>query len=415
MNLLPETWRDVDSHELRLLLKERIGGSGQYDLEISGDDPIHIPLAREECKLLLTYKKGYISEILAGPAFISSEWQAIVEEVEKTLRNGADVAARTIAFSSFRVLGVWASQNSSVRILPPPESAPKPQMEIAEHPFVLEYSYKSVVSESVTKYRANVAFQRITLLLNALLIGRTSSQPSSGTSMWTSRLVNEVPHYEWSHQGYFASLADYPPTSELLATQSELASIPDVAYYGVIGLDGNGLRVPESLDDSLAKFFALDSVSAAKMTRALYWFDVAGRVYSLSMSASFAALVSSIEALTERGNEQNVLCPNCGHVVTRETPGATKRFVDLVGRLAPGASDKRSRDRIYELRSRVLHGSALMQLDELKFVGWDPPEWKEQVHHHQLWRLTSQILRGWLSEAGESRPPDPHGWAAKPR
>ena len=407
-NILPPSWSDLDSHEIRLLLKERIGGHGQYDTEITGSTVIHIPAAREQCKLSLKYRDGRITTISTGPAFDKAEWQQIVAEVDTTFRNGTDVSMRAIAFSSFRVPGAWRSTRSGIRILPAPESAPDTELEIAEHPFVLEYTYKSVASQAVSQYRATIALQRVTLLLNVLLIGRTCLQPAATSASWAMRWENDAPRFEWLQQSYFASLAEYPATLSVLESHAQLTEVPDSAYYGVIGHDGKGLRVPESLDDSLARFFALDASSAERITRALYWFDVAQRTYSLSTSVSFAALVSSIEALTDRGNAHTIACPECGQTMTHETPGATKRFQEVVERHAGGASTKNSRDLIYRLRSNVLHGSALMQVDQLKYVGWDPPEWNEFTIHRHLWDLTSRVVRGWLAEIGGTRPPNPN-------
>ena len=49
-NLLRETWTNLDSFELRLLLDERIGRPGQYD----GVSPInlYLPLADSSCRIV---------------------------------------------------------------------------------------------------------------------------------------------------------------------------------------------------------------------------------------------------------------------------------------------------------------------------------------------------------------------------
>jgi hypothetical protein len=53
--LIRETWADLDQADLRLLLGERIGGPGQYD---GNRDVLHLPLAREKCRVSLTYKEA---------------------------------------------------------------------------------------------------------------------------------------------------------------------------------------------------------------------------------------------------------------------------------------------------------------------------------------------------------------------
>jgi hypothetical protein len=46
-NLLSETWLNLDSDELFLLLKERIGGPGQFDGRDANPNKFYLPLARD--------------------------------------------------------------------------------------------------------------------------------------------------------------------------------------------------------------------------------------------------------------------------------------------------------------------------------------------------------------------------------
>ena len=55
------------------------------------------------------------------------------------------------------------------------------------------------------------------------------------------------------------------------------------------------------------------------------------------------------------------------------------------------------RNEIYKLRSGILHGGRLMQLDQgPAFFGWHPPEFDERELHTDLWSLTRFALRRWL-------------------
>ena len=66
---------------------------------------------------------------------------------------------------------------------------------------------------------------------------------------------------------------------------------------------------------------------------------------------------------------------------------------------APGASLVKQRDDMYSLRSGILHGSKLMQLDQDLTFGWDPPWWNEYELHEELWGLSRVALRNWLKES----------------
>jgi hypothetical protein len=51
---------------------------------------------------------------------------------------------------------------------------------------------------------------------------------------------------------------------------------------------------------------------------------------------------------------------------------------------------------MYSLRSGILHGSNLMQLDQDLAFGWDPPWLNEKELYDNLWSLTRTALRNWL-------------------
>ena len=69
-NLLRETWANLDSQELRLLLNKRIvGGSGQFDGREANPNKFYLPLARESCRVALTLKDKRIIAVEPGASF----------------------------------------------------------------------------------------------------------------------------------------------------------------------------------------------------------------------------------------------------------------------------------------------------------------------------------------------------------
>ena len=125
-NLIHDTWADLNQDDLRLLLKERIGEGrfGQYD---GDENVIHLPLAREECRVSLTYKGAKIVAIEPGLAFDRQEWDRICAEIEGPIQKGPQKIGRELSFSTHRVDGWWRGERSRVQILPPPERAPLTQ------------------------------------------------------------------------------------------------------------------------------------------------------------------------------------------------------------------------------------------------------------------------------------------------
>lgn len=398
-NLLREIWGNLDSHELRLLLDQRIGGPGQYDGRSHNSNRLYLPLAGSSCRLVLTFQGNKIVTIEPGPSFDAAEWEQVSEEVEKSILAGPLMLGREYSFSSFRVLGWWRGTHSQVQILPPPDNAPRAHVEMAEHPFILEFPIKASDLWPVTNHRRMREHRKLTLLLNVLLTGRTSLQSRRSEHFWAS-----VPHEDgsseskWVQRFFFAKLGKVV-INELSPRAGEpLEEVKSEEYYAKVGHDGRGLCVPTDLDQSICLYLQLSPTNRAKFDRATFWIDVASRQWNTSVSASFAALISAIEALTERGDIHEFQCPICGKPTQHEVPGATRRFKDFFDTYAPGAALAKRRDGMYSLRSGILHGSKLIQLDQDLALGWDPPWWNEYELHGELWGLTRIALRNWLKK-----------------
>lgn len=139
MNLLQTAWTQLDSHELRLLLDERIGGPGQYDDREANPQRIHLPLAGTDCRVTLTYSGQNIASVEPGQAFDQFQWEAIAEELATKVLAGPERIGREYSFCSYRVSGSWRGDRSGVQILPPHPESPTAPVECADHPFILEF------------------------------------------------------------------------------------------------------------------------------------------------------------------------------------------------------------------------------------------------------------------------------------
>ena len=69
----------------------------------------------------------------------------------------------------------------------------------------------------------------------------------------------------------------------------------------------------------------------------------------------------------------------------------------------PDPGLKKRRNEMYRMRSMILHGSELMQLDQNRAFDWDPPWWNERELHSELWSLMRIAARNWLKTP-------PAGW-----
>jgi hypothetical protein len=379
-NLLRPSWGHLDPHELRILLEKRIGGPGQCDGRATAPDRFYLPLARAQCRVILTYCGQQIVRVEPGEAFDTAEWDRIAEEIETTVLTGPMKVGRDYSFSSYRVKGSWRGERSGAQILPPHPEAPLAPYEMAEHPFILEFPVQEAGLWDVTNHRRLRRLREYTLLLNALLRSRTNLQPRRSSHFWGAiHRAGANPEVLWVQNFYFAPFGECVRDTLSPLTGDRLEVIESDYYYTqLMGIDGRGMRVPSDLDDSICQYQNLAPPRRAEFDRAAYWLDIASRQWKFSASASFAAIVSAVEALGNRSYPP------------------TRRFHDFFERYAAGASLADRRNRMYNLRSGILHGSELMAIDLERHFGWDPPEEEEKELHQELWTVTRTAVRNWL-------------------
>ena len=407
-NLLSDRWKQLDSYELRLLLEKHFGGPGQYDGRIENPNKFYLPLAREKCQIVLTYSNEKIANIEPGAAFDDEKWNRASKEIDQTLFEGPVKVGRAYSFSSYRVSGSWRGACSGIQILPPPDNAPRAPVEMADHPFILEFPIKSSDHWPLTNYRRIREHRRLTRLLNLLLAGGTCLPASKSKHFWASE-VSLAGQFEsrWVQRAFFADLESLVVDDLSSSTSEKLEELQPEIYFTEVGHDGKGLRVAADLDETICSYFSLDEKNRDKFDRAAFWMDMATSQRGDSASSSFASLVTACEALTERGSTHRVHCEQCDADSTHEVPGATKRFRTFFEIFAPGASLRKRRTQMYALRSGILHGSELMLLDQNRVFGWDPPGSDQTELYRELSSLTQMAARNWLKNPNFGARADP--------
>jgi hypothetical protein len=380
-NLMPPAWAAVDPAELRFILMEIIGGPGQFDNRAGNPDVFHLPLARQHCCVTVTFSDKRIVAIEPGPAFDATKWAQVVSEID----NGRPpVVGRDCSFSGYRVDGSWRGAHSGIQILPPPAGAPVAPFEMADHPFLLEFPVIAGDVWPITNFRRMREHRRLSLLLNVLLKGGITTQPQRGRHLWAVPANGQLEEAMWVQEFYYANFGNAVQDHLSPAAAAAIEEIAPDTYYAMIGQDGRSLRVPADLDESICSFLALSKTERDAFGRASFWMDTASRVFAISTSASFASLVIAIEALGERNK------------------GATARFRDFINRHARGASLEK-RNKMYELRSDIIHGTGLMESDKAAHFSWAPPEQDERDLMDELSTLARVAIRHWLKNPAERR------------
>ena len=396
-----ESWKKADPHELRIVLDKFVDGPGQHDKDTPNKiNKIYLPLGRDDCFISLKFKDKRIRSVEPGPAFDQKKWEAISHDINDLIFGDHQRIVRWWTFSSYRVSGSWRGDTSRVQILPPFADTPNAPVEMADHPFLLEHPFYYSGYGPLDQYRAIREHRKLTLLLNVLLRGSTKWYPLNSRDQHWALIASDVhsPTYDtkWVQRGFFSKIA--PDVLDALSPPDggSIGQVEPTEYYSDIGHDGRPLRVPTNLDDAICTYRALCDERRDKFDRAAYWFAMAAQHWSTSYSASFASLVSAIEALTTRGDRHTIECPHCRKITQHDDPGPTQLFRDFLEKYASGTLSERARTDMYQLRSGILHGSNLMELDEQKAFGWDPPGWIERELHSELWNVTRTALRNWL-------------------
>jgi hypothetical protein len=378
-NLMPPSWRDVDQGELKFILYERIGRPGQYLSRAANPYTFYLPLADSSCRVKLTFSPDkQILAIEPGPAFDQAQWSGIVADVEQTepVKIGRDYS-----FSNYRVSGWWRGEKSGVQIVPLSDDAPRAHIEIAEHPFIVEFPIVASAHWPITNYRRIREHRRITQLLSILLAGSATALVQRPRHFWAIVPNSEgrSPDIKWVQEYFFANIGD-PLVEELSRPAGKpMAEIAPADYFKVMCHDGRHLHVPADLDDSICRWRQLSPENRAKFSRACFWMDTASRQWTISLSAVFASLVIAIESLTDKS-----------------VKGARERFRNFVEKYAPGEALEKRRNEMYSYRSQILHGDALMEMDYNNDFGWAPPEQIEKDLLDELWGITRMALRNWL-------------------
>lgn len=390
--------RDLDSYELRILLHERIGG-GQAELGLPNPNGFYLPEAGPNCRIVLTFKNKKVITIEPGLAFDAAEWQQINNEIDRSLLAGPTKIGREYSFSGHRVAGSWRGERSGIQILPAAAGAPSAPVELADHPFILEFPFVASGLEAVSSYRRLRKHRDLTLVLNILLVGGAKSMWYRPASFWAADPDNLGQNSKWVQQGFFAPLGPCV-ADDLSPAAHPLQELPPDEYEAVWGHDGEGLRVPSNLDHSIRSYESLSASDREKFDRAAFWFGIASEMRGVSVSASFAAFASAIESLTSRGKRHKITCPVCGRQTDHEFPGPTKLFRNFLETYATDASlaeDRKEINRMYAMRSTILHGSDLMELDQsIPTMAWSPWDFKEGELYDSTWKVTRAALRNWL-------------------
>jgi hypothetical protein len=381
---------EVDDEELATVLSSVLPRGAQFIAK-----EVEYRTGEDEWVLSLRYSEGVIVDAVTGPAYTS----AIGEQIRKALVDALDGVTRRVwraPMFGLRHVEGWYRHGNDFLIRPAPAEAPRPDVEYAQHPWILEFSFAESSNFQVRNLRIERRIYELALVLNLLLGGMIDRPTSRGRKHWvfTRRADDtlEIGDTQWLQEGYFI------PDFNLLADDfsdvgawSPLAEDPTDAYYSRFGFDFKPLTVPASMTYLSGTFDRLRGSQRNRFLRSCYWLHMADVIWPYSQSLHLTSLINGLECLAQSGEKRLV------------TDASTKMFLDFMQEYAPGRPSRSRINKIYEVRSLVTHGERLLGYDTPQAFGLHPTSSADRESGTDAVMLAYGAIINWLvREAGGS-------------
>jgi hypothetical protein len=381
---------EVDDDELAAVLVSVLPRGAQFTAS-----EVEYRTSEDEWVLSLRYSEGVVVDAMTAPAFTP----AIEEQIRTALHDALDGTIRKIwripMFSLRRVEG-WYLHNDDFLIRPAPVEAPRPNVEYAQHPWVLEFSYIESPNSQVRNLRTERCAYELALVLNLLLGGSIDRPTNRGRKHWVYTRKGDATPWDvepqWLQEGYFIpDLQLQADNFSDIGIWNPLATAPTEAYYSRRGFDFEPLTIPASMTDLSGAFNRLSGVQRGRFLRSCYWLHMASVVWDYSQSLNLISLINALECLAQSGGKRLV------------ADASTKMFLDFMQEYAPSRPSRSRLNKIYEVRSLVTHGERLLGYDSPQANSLHPTSTADRESGTEALLLARGAIINWLvREAGSS-------------
>ncbi len=296
---------------------------------------------------------------------------------------------RDVLFSSRPLTASWRYLDQ-FQIGPAPDNAPRPNVVLAEHPFIVDVIFADGPSEGIRRLRCQRRVAELRLLLNLILRSRIMVSSNRIRSHWVWEPMGSIPRVRWAQEGYFIEdfqyLVDELPS--LHGTEPLITQAPDL-YYDTFAGSSDVVTGPNEITELVDAFERLDAGDRPRFLRSMFWFATAPQVFSYSQSLHLTCLVNAVECLatSDRG--------------AADTGGPTKSFIAFMREYVPGQPSKTRLSTLYSLRSDVAHGGRLMAYDQVPAApGLNQTSAVDQSAGDDASLFCRAALLNWLWEKG---------------
>jgi hypothetical protein len=338
--------------------------------------------------------KGDVRSIVVGPKFNQDDLDSIRKKIKLALlENQEERVHKAVLFCRRPLRGYY--EGPDFLLLPVPKDWPTPGVQSADHPVVLEFHYDSSRDPAVDFRRKSERVHRTCLHLNVLLAPRIHV-PGGHSHFW-GVITSPEGHLtsRWIQNQYWPpSFENYDQATDLSNMQRARTIAPDNYYNQEVGITSEELVLPADLNDSLRRINELPRDLYDKFYRAITWVSISQQIWSDSPSSAYVALANAVEVLLDQETET---CSSCGNKKFQLSKKFEQFLVAHRSDKAGNNEELRAFKQFYGLRSKILHGGALLKrdLEPWDFGGLEgnSDSWK----HDELYLLVKSALHHWLS------------------
>jgi len=290
----------------------------------------------------------------------STEIGQYVDGVREQLAGAAEAIYPFTAFTARPVCGTFVSASNQLCIQQAHRDHPRPAFEMGEHPCTLYTTYARFPnSEEISRVAREQRARQCTLLLNAFTHGMRLRDPY-GQHDYAIVVRGGSPICEYVQLDYWA----WHVVPDSMPTCGFGEAIPEVGEqtYFSPSLQAAALwpytefSIPDTLNDLFAMFTSSSDELQTRFLRACHWLHMSADVSAGNDDLRMVCLATGIEALLpEPASGTCSLCKK------PSGPGPTRLFRDFVNEyMHELATDKRFASLVYDLRSKIVHGSYIV-------------------------------------------------------
>ncbi len=353
---------------------------------------------------------GSIKNIVISKDFPEEELMQLKQKIQDNLiTDNGEMVGQIIGFCTEKISGYFKYKDL-FQIFPVPDSSPKPDVAIADHPFVFEVKFKKSPDFTINNSRKMEKAIIYSRLLNQLVNQHIWLGNRYGQFAWAYINVEDVANLtsKWVQLGYIPKgLEDNGGRFSSLDALKPIEREEFNKYYSSMGRSTADFKLPDNLEASLDKAFSLGSSKWKKFFMACSWYAQHPFTWQESHSSAFIELVTALECLAQDKDvckccnqpllENEDICKCCGQPRYR----VTKHFQQFLKEYVPSIDHyPLAKKTIYQIRSQLAHGMDLLQADlEPWHFMMDARQDDQRKLQSDLYFITRTAIYNWLHKA----------------